>query len=321
MRVGVIGCGAITRRSHLPALRAAGAELVAFASRTRESAEAAAAEAGSGVVVPDWHDLVALPDLDAVLVATPNALHAEQALAAIRHGKHVLVEKPFTVTVAEADAVLAAAARHGVVAMAAHNARFAPPVQGAARAVRAGEVGTVLSVRAVFCHPGPEDWSAASSWFLERDQSGGGALIDLGVHLVDALRFVLDDEVVHVSASLSGLLDGVERDAVMLLDLRNGAVGSLHAGWRSASGPEFSLTVAGDRGTLVATLAGVTVTGPDGLARALDLPTDAGTVQDAFVRAVREGRAEHPNGYDGRAAVAVVQAGYASAREGRSVAV
>jgi predicted dehydrogenase len=321
VRVGIVGCGAITRRSHLPTLQAAGAELVAFSSRTKASAEAAAAEAGSGVVVPDWRNLVALPDLDAVVIATPNAQHAAQALAAIEHGKHVLVEKPFTITVADADLVLAAAERYGVVVMTAHNARFAPPVQTLAKAVRTGEVGMVQSVRGVFCHPGPEDWSAASSWFLEREQSGGGALIDLGVHLVDSLRFVLDDEVVQVSASLSGLLDGVERDAVMLLDTRAGAVGSVHAGWRSGSGPEFSLTVAGERGTLVATATGVTVTGPDGVARTLPLADDAGTVQDAFVRAVRAGRAEHPTGYDGRAAVEVVQACYTSAREGRAVLV
>lgn len=321
VRVGLIGCGAIARREHLPALQAAGAELTAFASRTRESAQAAADQAGGGVLVDDWHDLLARDDVDAVVVCTPNVLHAPQALAAMAARKHVLLEKPFTITVAQADEVLAAAADAGVVVMTAHNGRFAAPVVAAAQAVRSGAVGAVQSVRGVLCHPGPQDWSSAASWFLDPEQSGGGALLDLGVHVVDALRYVLDDEVVQVSASLSGELNGVERDAVMLLDTRAGVVGSVHAGWRSGSGSEFSLTVAGEAGTLVTSEAGVTLTGRDGIPVGLQLPTDSGTVQAAFLRAVRVGRAEHPSGYDGRAAVAVVQAAYTSARERRAATV
>lgn len=318
MRVGIIGCGAIARRAHLPALKAAGAEVVAFSSRSKASAEQAAAEAGSGVVVPDWRDLVRLPGLDAVVVATPNALHAEQALAAIGAGKHVLVEKPFTVTVAEADTLLSAAHRHDVVLMAAHNARFAPPVQAAAEVVRSGALGTLTAVRAVFCHAGPADWAADARWFYDPDLAGGGALLDLGVHLVDALRFVLDDEVESVSATLDAV-DGVEHDAMVVLDTRRGIAGTLHAGWRAPT-PEFSLTVVGERASLVAGLAGVRLEGPEGVVD-VPLPTGLPTVQQVFVDACASRSALPPDGHDGRAAVAVVQACYASAREGRSVRV
>ena len=321
MRVGLVGCGAIGRRAHVPALQAAGATLTAFASRTLESAQAAADEAGGGSVVADWRDLVTRDDVDAVVLCTPNALHAPQALAAIAAGKHVLVEKPFTVTVEESDAVLAAAAAAGVVVMTAHNGRFAPLVEGLAHQVRAGAVGEVLSVRCVMCHPGPLDWSTAASWFLEHDQSGGGALIDLGVHLVDTVRYVLDDEVVQVSAMLSGQLNGVERDAFVLFDTRLGVVGSLQTGWRSGSGLDFSLMVAGETGSLVASPSGLTLTGLDGLPQQVALPEGARTVQEAFVEAVAAGRAQAPDGHDGRAAVAVVQAAYASARSGRTVPV
>lgn len=319
-RVGVIGAGAIARREHLPQLVAAGATITAIAARTTESAAAAAAEHG-GAVVADWRDLVTRDDVDAVVICTPNAQHAPQALAAIAAGKHVLVEKPFTITVAEADAVLAAAADKGVVAMTAHNGRFNPIVQALQRAVQAGQVGDVTAVRGVFCHPGPLDWSAAASWFLELEESGGGALLDLGVHLVDSLRFILADEVQQVSATLAGQMNGVERDGLVLLDTRAGVVGTLHAGWRSTAGPDFSLTVAGSDATLVGDLSGVRLIDRDGQATAVTPPTDVPTVQQVFLDAVAGGRAQHPDGYDGRAAVAVVQACYTSAREGCSITV
>ncbi len=319
-RIGIIGAGAITRRAHLPLLQQAGAELAAFASRTRASAEAAVQQAGTGVVCDDWRDLVRRDDVDAVVVATPNVLHEQQALAAISAGKHVLMEKPFTATVAEADRVLAAAEAAGVVVMAAHNTRFAAPVQAARDAVRSGLVGEVGSFRASFSHAGPlAAWSAEATWFLEPELAGGGVLLDLGVHLVDAVRAVLGDELTGVTALLAGLdANGLEHDAMVLATTRRGAVGSLHAGWRSTSA-DFSLVVVGDRGTLRAAADGATLTRADGTVTALELPTSEDTVQAAFVRAVGTGRAEHPDGHDGRAAVAVVQAAYEAARTGRRV--
>ena len=125
--------------------------------------------------------------------------------------------------------------------------------------------------------------------------------------------------VVQVSAMVSGQLNGVERDAMMLFDTRRGVVGSLQTGWRSGSGPDFSLSIIGERGTLVASAAGLVLTGLDAVPQALAVPDGGPTVQRAFVEAVEAGRATAPDGYDGRAAVAVVQAAYESARLGRTV--
>ena len=125
----------------------------------------------------------------------------------------------------------------------------------------------------------------------------------------------------QVSATLAGELDGVERDGFVLLDTHGGVVGSLHAGWRSGGGLDFSITVAGTEGTLVADGAGVRLSDRSGQARQLPLVDGGRTVQQAFVDAVASGRAVAPDGHDGRAAVAVVQAAYASAREGRTVQV
>ncbi|HTL22589.1 MAG TPA: Gfo/Idh/MocA family oxidoreductase [Mycobacteriales bacterium] len=319
MRVGLLGCGAIARRSHIPALQAVGASLTAFWSRTTASAEAAAADAGTGEVVPEWAALLGRDDVDAVVISTPNALHGPQALAAVEAGKHVLVEKPFTVDVASADAVLSAAAARGVVVMTAHNARFTPSIAAARDAVRRGDVGGVTAVRAVFCHGGPLAWAPEATWFLDRELAGGGALLDLGVHLVDSIRFVLDDDVTSVAATLAGGRDGVEEDGLLLLDTRKGVVGSLHAGWR-APAADFGLTVVGDAGRLLVTGTEARLQDGEG-ERLLDLEGYTDTVQGVFAAAVEAGRALPPDGHDGRAAVAVVEAAYASAREGRTVQV
>lgn len=321
VRVGVIGCGAMARREHVPALVSAGARVTAFASRSRSSAEVAATQAGSGAVCGDWRELLDRDDVDAVVVATPNAQHAEQALAAIDAGKHVLVEKPFTVTVEEADRVIAAAARRRVVVMSGHNARFAPPLVAVRSLLATGGLGAITSVRAVFCHAGPNAWSPDARWFLDPTLAGGGALLDLGVHLADALRCLLEDDFGTVSAVLASPEGGVEHDAIVAFETCKGVVGSLQAGWRTPAGQDFSITMAADRATVVASAAGVRVLNADG--RTTDLPLSAPTdsLQAAFLRAVSQGTAEHPDAEDGRAAVAFVQACYRAAATGRRVEV
>lgn len=316
VRIGVIGCGAIARRQHVPLLLAAGATVTAFASRSRASAEAAAAEAGTGVVCATWQELLARDDVDAVTICTPNAAHAEQAVAAARAGKHVLVEKPLAVTVAEADAIVAAGRAAGVVVMTAHSARFAPPVVALGAAL--SRIGTPASVEASLCHAGPAAWSATADWFTDPARAGGGALLDLGVHLVDTLRWLLADEVEEVAAVLAGA--PVEQDGVVVLRTVGGVPGTLHAGWRSVAGPGTSLTVRGSEGTLVLDERGPVLHLPGREPEPLPLGT-ADSPQHAFVRAVGAGRAESPDAYDGRAAVAVVRAAYLAAEQRRLVRV
>ena len=110
VRVALVGCGTVARVTHLPGLRLGGdADVVAFASRSLGSAERARDAWGSGSATTDWATAVSRDDVDAVHVCVPNALHAEVAAAALRAGKHVLVEKPITTTLPDADALLALA--------------------------------------------------------------------------------------------------------------------------------------------------------------------------------------------------------------------
>ena len=151
----------------------------------------------------DWHDLLGHPDVDALDVCTPNASHAEIAIAAAAAGKHVLVEKPLARNTEEAERMIEAAQRAGVVLMPAHNARLLGPFVAMREAVARGDVGQVRAFRCAWGHTGPQDWAPGADWFRDPATAGGGALIDLGVHAADVLRSVLGDEAVEVSALLS----------------------------------------------------------------------------------------------------------------------
>jgi predicted dehydrogenase len=315
LRVAVIGCGTIARALHVPALLAAGADVSVFASRSRASAQAAADEAGGGEVHADWREAVARPDVDAVVVCTPNVLHAPIAVAAAQAGKHVLVEKPFATTVADVDAMIAAAEAAGVVLMAAHNVRFAPPFPPMRDAIAAGRIGAVTSVRVAFCHSGPQRWAPQATWFRMVESAGGGALMDLGVHVADTLRFVLADEFVEVTATVDAL--PIDEDAVVGFRLASGAIGSVHVGWRSVPAADQSIVVHGTEGTLRWDLDdGVVLDLPDLSREPLPMAAEDDNPGAAFVRAATGGGAPIPSAQDGRAAVAFVTAAYEAARTG-----
>lgn len=319
VRVGVVGCGAIARRSHVPTLQAAGAEVTAFASRSRASAEAAAVEAGGGSVFDDWRDLVAHDEVDAVVVCTPNSLHAPIAVAALQAGRHVLVEKPIATTVADADRMLTAADDAGRVLMVAHDARATAGVQALRRLVADGALGTITAVTARLSHAGPQAWTD-SAWFRDDALSGGGALLDLGGHLVDALRHVLADEIVEVTALRAPT--PVDEDAAVAFRTATGTLGTVQVGWRAGAGNHHAVTLEGTDGSAHLDSALGTVLrrrGHDPAAMPVGDPADHPTT--VFVRAVAGEATPTPDGHDGRAALAVVLAAHESAATGQHVTV
>jgi len=304
----------------MPALKAAGVDITAFASRTPASAEAARERWGSGEAVATWAEALARDDVDAVVIAAPNAQHREIAEAAANAGKHVLVDKPMACSAADADAMIAAADANGVVLVPFQNTRFAPPFVAAHELVREGAIGSVSGIRAAFGHGGPQAWAPNAHWFFERDASGGGCLIDLGVHVIDLVRFVTGDDIVQVSALVHGQSGDVETDAQLLVRLGNGAIGSVHASWSSRPGPDHQLTVVGTDGTLhLDTRTPLTRFALRGERERVDLPADTGSPLEEFLAAVRGERQASVTAYDGRAAVAVVEAAYRSAAAGTVV--
>jgi predicted dehydrogenase len=171
--------------------------------RDRAATERAAARLGWEETVTDWRELVARDDVQLVDICTPGDTHAAIAIAALEAGKHVLCEKPLANTLAEAEAMAAAAERaaaRGVRAMVAFNYRRVPALALARRLIAEGRLGAVRHVRAAYLQDWLVDEEFPLTWRLTRERAGSGALGDLGAHLVDLVQHVTGEPITGVSA-------------------------------------------------------------------------------------------------------------------------
>jgi predicted dehydrogenase len=205
--VGMIGY-AFMGRVHSQAWRSVGAffdlplapRMAVLAGRSKERTETAAAQLGWADIETDWRELVKRDDVQIVDICTPGDSHAEIAIAALRAGKHVLCEKPLANTVAEAEAMVAAAAAAPGKSMVAFNYRRVPAVALARRYVEEGRLGEIRHVRAQYLQDWIVDPEFPLVWRLQKDKAGAGALGDIGSHIVDAAEFITGQRVVGVSA-------------------------------------------------------------------------------------------------------------------------
>jgi predicted dehydrogenase len=189
IRVGVIGCGGIARNRHLPALAAQpDVELVAVCDVQSGCAEAMAEQYGIRSAFSDYRQLVAMDELDAVDICTPNDAHAAPAVAALEAGKHVLVEKPIARNAKEAQGMVDAARKSGKKLMVAQCWRFRSDCQALKRFAQAGEMGEMYYARAqALRRRGIPGWGV----FTDKEKQGGGPLIDIGVHVLDCAMWLL----------------------------------------------------------------------------------------------------------------------------------
>jgi myo-inositol 2-dehydrogenase/D-chiro-inositol 1-dehydrogenase len=338
IRVGLLGGGRIARRFHLRILAALpGVALVAVAESIAEARAACHAIAPRAALFASYSELLGASRLDAVVICLPPALHAEAAVASFERQLHVYLEKPLATSLDEAIIVVEAWRRAGTTGMIGFNYRFHPLVRAMQEALTRGSIGGVTTVRASFgaAHRTLPEWKRERS-------SGGGVLLDLASHHVDLARFLFDTEIVEVSALVrSTRSDG--DTAVAALRLLSGPMLSLCVSLAGVE--EDRIEVTGSRGQLVfdryrssrlqwlpvrrdyratarlkATVA--TVGMFPGVLRDALLPPRERTFAlalDAFVAAIRDGRAAAPDLDDGLASLAVVMAAERSAREGVKV--
>ena len=184
---GIIGLG--FGRAHIPALKARGCEVVGLCQRDEAAALAVAKAHGVPQVYGRWEDLLAKARPDIVVIATPPHLHRTIALAALEAGAHVLCEKPLAMNRAEAEAMVEAARRAGRVAMTGFNWRFPAAMQALHARVGAGALGRVFHVALRWLGGRFADESAATTWRTDRALAGHGVMGDMGVHLIDLVRW------------------------------------------------------------------------------------------------------------------------------------
>lgn len=190
-RVAYIGAGAIIKYSHIPNFSALpNVENVAICDVNEERAQALAAETGIKKVYADYRTMLAKAKPDITVVATPNAFHKEQAIAALEAGSHVLCEKPIAPSYAEAVEIFATAERVGRVLTVGTHMRFSPHMQAAKQQARSGFFGRIYAARTLWLRrsgiPG------IGGWFTNRDLAMGGVLLDLGVHMLDRALYIMD---------------------------------------------------------------------------------------------------------------------------------
>jgi predicted dehydrogenase len=234
VRVGLIGCGSIARMAHLPAMNTLSdrVTLVATADVSEPAARDAAAPWGAAVHT-DGYELVRRPDIDMIMIATPEGAHREWTEAAAAAGKHVLCEKPMAPTLADADAMIAASRSAGVRLMVGHSRRFTRRYIEIRQAVDRGDVGAVRLVRenerrSRAPRGAPGGYYSAAHWTGDPSTSVGAALTN-GIHEMDLLRWFVGSHPASVCAEHKVTVEGnkgVPDFLTCTVRFANGAIGS-----------------------------------------------------------------------------------------------
>ncbi len=225
LRIGIVGCGLIGNKR---ARSMTGHRLIAVADKDLSRAEQLARQYPGCTALADWQALVRREDIDLVVVATTNDMLAPVTLEAVRHGKHVLVEKPAARSAAEIEPVVRAAKDAGVIVKVGFNHRFHPAFIRAREIFDTGALGEMMFVRARYGHGGR--LGMEKEWRGNPEIAGGGEMLDQGVHLIDLSRWFLGDFVEVQGAVGTFYWDWpVEDNGFALLRTAGGQVAWLHA--------------------------------------------------------------------------------------------
>lgn len=321
---GIVGPGRIAGSRIAPAIAACPATtLVSVAGRDRGRAEEFARAHGAATALDDYAKMLTDPAVDAVYVATPNAAHAGQVIAAARAGKHVLCDKPLALTVADARRCVGECRSAGVRLGIMFQTRYHDGLAEAAKLVRDGELGKVV-VAEVTMSGGR---NLPKGWRTDPELAGLGTLNNIGVHALDVLRYLLGSEVAEVAA-MTDSEPGyrIDTTALVLLRFANGALGYVHVN-QSAPHARDDIVLYGSEGRVLG--ANLSRPGRDGT---LSVSTAAGArsvpagshdayrrVIEAFADAVARGRDPSPSGEDGLRSVQLTTAIAEAIRERRVV--
>ena len=335
MNIGIIGCGKITQVRHAPECEKNPSVTIAgFFDRVPERAGAMSKQYG-GKVYGAYEEMLQDPDVDAVIVCTANATHAEISVAALKAGKHVLCEKPVAISVEEAERIGQEVERSGKLFMVAQNQRFDRVNRKAKELLQAHAIGDVITFRSEFCHGGPEQWSidTTNSMYTRKNETFLGALGDVGIHKIDLMRWMLEDEMTEVSASVntlqkrdsSGKLLEVDDNAVIVTRTQKGSQGTIFASWTNYGRCESSAIVFGTTGTMhisdSVTDSTILIERAAGRREAYTFPAQPNSgIADAFAAAIAGGAPSPVSIVDGIRGMKVVMAALeSSSNDGRAV--
>jgi len=323
VRFGIVGFGLHAVKRMMPGFqRASHCRVVALSRRDLRQAQVSARQFQIEHAFASTADLCACADVDAVFVASPDALHCADVLTAVQHRKPVLCEKPMAMNPGEARTMVETARKVGVTLGVAHVMRFEESVKFIRDRIAAGAVGRPQVARADFFVP---MLTSARTWVNDPKLAAGGPLSDIGVHCIDTLRFVLGDEVCAVSAGAHYDSHGVmEASAATVLEFGKGTVATVSVSARSPY--QTFLEVAGETGVLSALYA-LTIERPVSVElrrgfevverREVSNAYAYAAQVDAFAAAIEEGRDFEVPGEEGLKNQLVLDAAFRSLKSGK----
>lgn len=323
LRVGLVGCGRIALTNHAPEMANIGtakAEIVGLYDIKKGKAEAFAAEAKlpNATIFPSYEAMLA-SDIDAVIIATPNVFHCPQTLAAIKASKHVLVEKPMAGTVAEADRMINAAEKAGLVLQVNQTLRFIPLYVEIQKRVASGILGKPLHIRCLRASSASPDvdWSPGATWFVKK-KFEGSLVGDIAVHMADFLQCAFGP-VKQIQAFNRNRKHEVVDNVTAIFDFANGATGVLQLSWTFPVG-DGALEIYGDEGKLCTNKEGFLITFRDSKKEPIQVKAaDIKAIPDShavFVRRVAKG--EKGAWQAGREALALCEAISVASKTGKA---
>lgn len=331
VRIAIAGTGLITRVHARAAQKLPDVVLEAVVNHRPESMATFAAEFQIPRQYKNVADLLKDGDFDALVVCTPNYLHAPQSIAALEAGVHVMVEKPMAMNTAEAEAMLAASQKSGALLMVAHCWRFSPEVRWLREQVAAGLLGRIIRSKGYCSHVnrGP------GGWFTQKELAGGGATADMAIHALDTVRFLLGDpQPVSVYARIGTFYTDFDVDdtSVLIVNWDQGTTSYIEAGWWQphSDEPQAATQLYGTvgLGRVFPTYLEISNADKSEVAR-IDSglpPVDEPPQRERFniqmahlVECIREGRQPSPGGAEGLLNMRVVEAAYRSVETGQVV--
>ncbi len=338
VKVGIIGSQFISAIHAESLARCPSAEMFAVASPTPGHAEKFAQTHRLPHAFTDYHELLAVPEIQMVVIGIPNHLHCEAVVAAAQAGKHIVIEKPFCLNLAEADRMITAARRAGVKLMYAEELCFAPKYVRLKQLLDSGALGAPTLLKQSEKHDGPH---APHFWDVER--SGGGVLMDMGCHAIEFFRWLLGrPPVKSVYAQMSTQVHQAktrgEDNALLILEFANGVIALAEESWTKLGGMDDRAEVHGSKGVAYADLlhgSSIETYSLDGYDYAVEKAGSTkgwsftiyeeaynyGFHQEMahFVDCVQNDRPPLVTGEDARAVLEIIFAAYESARTGRKV--
>lgn len=249
IKVAIIGTGTIANY-HAHGLQTLANVEIAIAVDTQlESANKFAIKYNIKEVVSDAMSIIDRDDIDAVIIGTPNKFHCPYALEFLKYGKDVLLEKPMAMNSGEGNEIIETSKTTQQLVMVGHMWRFDTEVNYIRKVVDSGKLGKIIKTKSYGIH---ENWGP-SGWFTQKEMAGGGALVDMGVHAIDTVRYILGDpQPLTVYAEIGthyGDYD-VDDSGIIIINWDNGTTSIIESGWWQPhmDGPEAGTRVFGTKG-------------------------------------------------------------------------